>query len=101
MKLPEKIEISRKFACKNRNFVGPARPSIPLRSLLFHFGHPRSRSLRLMERGYSLFLFTVLPQARPVHSRWLAPLWYGPYHMGFHWHSDCSTGLFPTHATLV
>src|SRR6218665_3966551 len=40
----------------------------------------------------------VPPQARPVHSRWFAPLWG----MGFLWHRDCSLGfLFPTHSTLA
>src|SRR6218665_2564881 len=48
-------------------------------------------------RGYSLFLLLIPPQARPVHSRWLAPL----CGMGFLWHSDCSPGFFPTHSTLA
>ena len=45
---------------------------------------------------YSLFLLPALAQARPVHSRWLAPLWG----MDFLWHSDCSPGFFPIHSTL-
>jgi len=47
--------------------------------------------------AYYLFLLPVLPQARPVHSWWLAPL----CGMGFHWQSDCSLGFFPTYSTLA
>ena len=47
--------------------------------------------------GYSLFLLLLPPQARPMHSRWLAPL----CGMGFLWHSDCSSGFFPTHSALA
>src|SRR6218665_3647679 len=48
-------------------------------------------------RSYSLFLLLVPPQPRPVHSRWLAPL----YGMAFLWRNDCSPGFFLTHFTLA
>src|SRR6218665_1776590 len=41
------------------------------------------------------FLLLVLPQPRPMHSRWLAPL----CGMGFLWRNDCSPGFFLTHST--
>src|SRR6218665_3869128 len=49
------------------------------------------------EGGYSFSLLSVLPQGRPLHYRWLAPL----YGMGFLWHCDCSPGFFLPHSTLL
>src|SRR6218665_895906 len=47
----------------------------------------RDRSpLCSMERGSSLSLLLVLPQGRPMHSRWFSLL----HGMGFLWHRDCS-----------
>src|SRR6218665_2094566 len=68
---------------------------LPSRSLLSHLGHQRSQFTPLI--GYSLFLFLVHPQPRPVHSRWLAPL----CGMGFLFRKDCSPGFFLTHFTLA
>src|SRR6218665_297474 len=48
-------------------------------------------------RGYSLFLLLVPPQPRPVHSRWLAPL----FGVGFLCRKDCSPGFFLTEFTLA
>src|SRR6218665_1926629 len=48
-------------------------------------------------RSYSLFLLLVLPQPRPVHSRWLARL----CGMSFLCRKDCSPGFFLTHSTLA
>src|SRR6218665_230053 len=48
-------------------------------------------------RGYSLFLWLVPPQLRPVHSRWLAPL----CGMAFLWRNNCSPGFFLTHFALA
>src|SRR6218665_3875902 len=44
--------------------VPPRAPEVAV-----HFAH--------WNRGYSLFLLLVPPQPRPVHSRWLAPVWNG------------------------
>src|SRR6218665_1844190 len=49
-------------------------------------------SLRSLEQGLLFVSFARTPQARPVHSRWLAPL----YGMGFHYHSDCSLRFIGT-----
>src|SRR6218665_1402410 len=56
-------------------------------------------SLRSIKRGggYSLFLFPIFPKARPVHSWWLDLL----CGMGFHWHSDCSSGVIQVLSTLA
>src|SRR6218665_1109218 len=49
------------------------------------------------KRGYSLFLLLVPPQPRPLHSRWLAPL----FEMGFLCRKDCFPGFFLAHSTLA
>src|SRR6218665_204465 len=56
-------------------------------------------SLRSMERGL-LFVpiaRTSTSQVRAFY-RWLAPLYLC---MGFHLHSDCSLGFFPTYSALA
>ena len=69
---------------------------LPARSLLSHPGHQRSQLLHFMERKSSLSLLPILPQGRPVHSRWLAL----PCGMDFHWHCDCSPRFTLMHSTL-
>ena len=48
-------------------------------------------------RGFSLSLLPILPQGRPVNSRWLALL----CRMDFPWRSDCSPGFTQTHYILA
>src|SRR6218665_113336 len=51
---------------------------LPPRSLLSHPGHQRSQFTPLIGTTVTLFSFcSSPPQPRPVHSRWLAPLWNG------------------------
>ena len=58
-----------------------------------------SDSMYALGRVYlgPLSFLHILPQGKPVHSRWLAVL----CGIDFRWHSDCSSGSILTHSTLV
>src|SRR6218665_196870 len=67
---------------------------LPLRSLLSNPGHQKSQFPPLNETGVTLCSFCpYFHKPGPCILGGWPSVWNG-----FHWHSDCSPGFFPTHS---